>query len=227
MSEARAHILATIRRALGRPAPSAEQAAALHRRLDAPEPNVIPARARINAAGRIGLFITEAERADATVARVATVTDVPRAVADYLAANNLPSVLKVAPAVAHIPWSERTALSAVAGVAGGDDPVGVTGAFAGVAETGTLVLLSGPDSPTTLNFLPDTHVVVLAAARIVGTYEDTWRSLRAAAGGDGPLPRTVNWITGPSRTADIEQTLLLGAHGPRRLHIVLVDGNDG
>lgn len=227
MSEARTRILADIRHALGREAPSADRAAALERRLDAPEPNVIPARAQIDAPARIDLFIAEAERADATVARVATVDDVPRAVAAYLAANTLPSVLKVAPAVADIPWSEGTALSAVAGVAGGDDPVGVTGAFAGVAETGTLVLLSGPDSPTTLNFLPDTHIVVLATARIVGTYEETWRSLRAAAGDDGPLPRTVNWITGPSRTADIEQTLLLGAHGPRRLHIVLVDGDDG
>ncbi len=227
MSEARTQILADIRRALGRDAPTADRAVALERRLDAPEPNVIPARGRVDGSRRVDMFIAEAERADATVARVAGSNDVPRAVAAYLAGNNLPGVLKVAPAVADIPWSEHTTLSATAGVAGGGDPVGVTGAFAGVAETGTLVLLSGPDSPTTLNFLPDTHIVVLAVGRIVGTYEETWRRLRAAAGGDGPVPRTVNWITGPSRTADIEQTLLLGAHGPRRLHIVLVDGEDG
>ena len=91
------------------------------------------------------------------------------------------------------------------------------------AETGTLVLASGPESPTTLNFLPDTHIAVLLAETIVGAYEATWSAVRAA---DGPLPRVVNWITGPSRTADIEQTLLIGIHGPRRQHIVLIDGQD-
>ncbi len=226
MSEARTQILEAIRHALGRDAPAGGRAAALERRLGTPKPNVIPARAQVDRSRRIDMFVAEAERVDATVARVATVRDVPRAVAAYLAENNLPSVLKVAPAMVDIPWSEKTMLSAAAGAAGDTDPVGVTGAFAGVAETGTLVLLSGPDSPTTLNFLPDTHIVVLPAGRIVGTYEETWSRLRAAAGGDGPVPRTVNWITGPSRTADIEQTLLLGAHGPRRLHIVLVDGED-
>ncbi len=94
-------------------------------------------------------------------------------------------------------------------------------AFAGVAETGTLVLLSGPENPTTLNFLPDTHIVVIQAADIAGDYESVWRQLRALYG-PGILPRTVNFITGPSRSADIEQTLILGAHGPRALHILVV-----
>ena len=82
------------------------------------------------------------------------------------------------------------------------------------------MLLSGPDHPTTLNFLPDTHIVVLRASQVVGPYEDAWARLRAAA---TAMPRTVNFVTGPSRTADIEQTIQLGAHGPRRLHIVLID----
>ena len=61
--------------------------------------------------------------------------------------------------------------------------------------------------------------------RIVGAYEDAWQRLRGQFG-SGVMPRVVNWITGPSRTADIEQTLLLGAHGPKRLHILLIDGNE-
>ncbi|MEZ5579927.1 MAG: LUD domain-containing protein [Candidatus Competibacteraceae bacterium] len=73
------------------------------------------------------------------------------------------------------------------------------------------MLLSGPHSPpTTLNFLPDTHIVVLRADRIVGAYEDAWDLLRARGLG---MPRTVNFITGPSRSADIEQTVQMGAHG--------------
>jgi L-lactate dehydrogenase complex protein LldG len=110
-------------------------------------------------------------------------------------------------------------LSVRAGRAEGSEQVSLTHAFAGIAETGTLLLRSGPDAPTTLNFLPDTNIVLIEAGRIVGAYEEAWALLRQA----GPIPRTVNFITGPSRSADIEQTLQLGAHGPRRLHILLID----
>jgi L-lactate dehydrogenase complex protein LldG len=103
------------------------------------------------------------------------------------------------------------------------DAAGITGAFAAIAETGTLMLISGAGTPTRNNFLPDTHIVVLRASEIVACYEDGWDRLRAA----GPMPRTVNFITGPSRTGDIEQRLVLGAHGPRRLHIVLIDDAGG
>jgi L-lactate dehydrogenase complex protein LldG len=95
-------------------------------------------------------------------------------------------------------------------------------ALAGVAETGTLIMTSGPDNPTTLNFLPENHIVLLLADDVAGNYEDVWDKLREKYGSN--LPRTVNMITGPSRTGDIEQTIELGAHGPRRLHILLVDG---
>jgi L-lactate dehydrogenase complex protein LldG len=86
------------------------------------------------------------------------------------------------------------------------------------------MLISGEATPTTLNFLPDTHIVLLRASQVVAAYEDGWDLLRQRPG-DGPhrLPRTVNFITGPSRTGDIEQKIELGAHGPRRLHVILVD----
>ncbi|MDX1401836.1 MAG: LUD domain-containing protein, partial [Kiloniellales bacterium] len=111
------------------------------------------------------------------------------------------------------------------GPARADDGASLSPAFAGVAETGTLMLHSGEKIPTTLNFLPDDHIVLLKASRIVAGYEDGWDLLRAQSK-DGLLPRTVNFITGPSRTADIEQKIELGAHGPRRLHILLLD-DDG
>ena len=94
-------------------------------------------------------------------------------------------------------------------------------AFAGIAETGTLALVSGPDNPTTLNFLPDNHIVLLPREAIEADYESVFAKVRSVYG-KGEAPRTLNFITGPSRSADIEQTLLLGAHGPRRLHIVVV-----
>ncbi len=107
------------------------------------------------------------------------------------------------------------------GPSDGHDLNAVSAAFAGIAETGTLALVSGPDNPTTLNFLPDNHIVVLPREAIEADYESVFAKLRNVYG-KGEAPRTLNFITGPSRSADIEQTLLLGAHGPRRLHIVVV-----
>jgi L-lactate dehydrogenase complex protein LldG len=122
-----------------------------------------------------------------------------------------------------IPWAARPMLELRRGRAEDSDAAGITGAFAAVAETGTLMLVSGADTPTRNNFLPDTHIVVLRASEVVASYEDGWDRLRAA----GAMPRTVNFITGPSRTGDIEQRMVLGAHGPRRLHIVLIDDAGG
>ena len=95
----------------------------------------------------------------------------------------------------------------------------MTGAFAGIAETGSVMLLSGPGSPTTLNFLPEDHIVVLRESRIVPHLEDAWAMLRAER---ESMPRTVNLICGPSKTGDIELVILEGAHGPRRLRVVVV-----
>ena len=125
------------------------------------------------------------------------------------------------PSLFDVPWRQTPMLEIRRGTPSESDQVSVTSAMAGIAETGTLMMLSGPDHPSTLNFTPDTHIVVLPASRVVGSYEDAWDVLRAKLAG-GQLPRTVNHITGPSRSGDIEQTILLGAHGPRRLHIVLV-----
>src|SRR5690606_29717660 len=101
----------------------------------------------------------------------------------------------------------------------------LTGSLAGIAETGTLMLASGEQGPTTLNFLPETHLVVLRESDLVGPIEEAWKRLRERA--DEGLPRTVNFITGPSRTGDIEQKIQLGAHGPRRLHVLLLADGAG
>lgn len=224
MSEAREAILGSIRRALDRREPADVAAAAIAVRLANPKANVVPERGQSQGVDALERFVFEAERVNATTERVADLTEVPERVRVYLQNANMPSALKVAPDpdLAAIPWDGQPLLQVATGKADDHDPVSFTGSFAGVAETGTLVLLSGPESPTTLNFLPDVHIAMLFVERIVGSYEDAWARLRMK-NGPGVMPRVVNWITGPSRTADIEQTLLLGAHGPRRLHIILVD----
>ena len=222
-------ILGSIRRSLGRGPLDEAARAALDEKLAAPAPNIVPARSDISQDERIALFTSMAEAVFATVERVSGADAVPGAVANYLAGQNLPPSLVMAPdpALDDYPWADRPMLSIRRGAAEEADRVAVTSALMGFAETGTLMMASGPDHPSSLNFLPETHVVVLAAERIGGAYEEGWAKLRAdgeGAAGAGFMPRTVNLVTGPSRTADIEQTITLGAHGPRRLHIVIVEG---
>jgi len=217
----RDQILGRVRAAVDREGHGGEDETAARLR-DHPR-NLVPARGQLDTAARRRLFLDMAREAAATVDIVAGADAVPAALAEYLSAQNLPAAVAMAPdpALDDIPWDRAPLVAIRRGKAEPDDAVGVTGAFAAIAETGTLMLASGAARPTTLNFLPETHVVVLYAGQIAGPYEDAWDRLRAAFGGS--LPRTVNLITGPSRSADIEQTLQMGAHGPRRLHIILVD----
>ena len=224
MSASRDTILGRLKRALDRDnrAPDAARA-----RLESPPAGLVPKRGQTEGADKINQFTEEVSKVDTTVDRVSGLQGVPGAVADYLATHNLPTKVRVAPSLESAPWESQPLLELASGVADGSDVVGLSRAFGGVAETGTLVFLSGPDNPTTVNFLPQTHIAVVGASDIEGSYEQVWRRIRAQAPDVGPgktqLPRNVNWVTGPSRTADIEQTLLLGAHGPQRLHIIVVD----
>jgi L-lactate dehydrogenase complex protein LldG len=222
MSAARKQVLGTVRRSLRR-GDAAESSAAAAARIAEHPRNLIPARSDLPRAEQIDLFESWAVEQAASVARVPDAAAVPEALAAFLKAENLPAEVRMAPdpELEALPWQDQPMLTVTKGPARESDPVSLTGAVAGIAETGTLLLHSGPAGPSSLNFLPENHVVVLQAERIVASYEDGWDLLRARFG-EGNLPRTVNFITGPSRTADIEQTIQLGAHGPRRLHIILV-----
>lgn len=221
MNEAREQILATIRRGLKRGPLTGAPRAELETRLAHPPRHLLPARAQGAHSEQVALFVKMAEYALATVDQVADPNGAPAAVVAFLSRENLPTGVVMAPdaELAALPWADQPALQIERRAARDGDKVSVTTAFAGIAETGTLLLCSGPDSPTTLNFLPDIHIVLLPAARMVGSYEDGWDLLRATG---EAMPRTINYITGPSRSGDIEQTMQLGAHGPLRLHIVLI-----
>jgi L-lactate dehydrogenase complex protein LldG len=229
MTNGREQILGSIRKSLKRGPVTQARAAELRAKLDAHARNVIPQRAvGLEPDQQVELFIRMAEEVQASVVRVKSAAEVPGAVAAYLAENNLPSTLVMTPdpQLEGIPWADRPLLEIRRGRAEDGDLTGVTACVAGVAETGTLMLTSGPESPTRNNFLPDHHLVVMRCGQVVATYEDGFDRLRARAQGDSGEwvpPRTVNFITGPSRTGDIEQKIELGAHGPRRLHIILID----
>jgi L-lactate dehydrogenase complex protein LldG len=222
----REQVLATVRRSLGVTGAETSRRKIVEDRLADRPRGVIPARAHEKSAAElVALFVEMAEASAATVASVRSADEAPAAIADFLRGRNLALRLRRGDdeRLSGLPW-DRAAIEVSTGRSFGDDETGVSAAFAAVAETGTLVLVSGAENPTTLNFLPDTHVVVVDAAVIEATYEDAWSRVRARYG-EAAMPRTVNWITGPSRSADIEQILLMGAHGPRRLHIVLIDPN--
>jgi len=219
-------MLNAIRRGLRRGPLPPDQTAMLRSRLTAHPRHLIPARSRLPHAEQVSLFVANVEKEFGSVARVADVDAVPGAVADYLAMQNLPTSLVMAPhpELRAIPWPARPLLEIREGRAEASDMVSVQHAFAAIAETGTLMLPSAPERPTTLNLLADTEIVVLRASRLVGAYEEAWDMLRGEL---GEMPRNVMLVTGPSRSADIEQTLELGAHGPRRLHVVLVEDAGG
>jgi len=219
----RAEIFANIRQGLGRREPGEAQRESVRQRLQQHPRNAVPARGQLEPAAREDLFIRMAQEAAAEVITLNSLTELPQAVAETLASSGMRElVLASDERLTGLSWAEvHESVHCQQRVAQVGDEASLTRAFAGIAETGTLLLYSRPDSPTTLNFLPDTHLVVLQRRDIVGVYEEAWDRLRAHC--TGRLPRTVNLITGPSRSADIEQTLQLGAHGPRRLVIYLVD----
>lgn len=215
-NRARERILGRIRKAQGRGAsrPSRAESEAVDTYLRShprgPLPEVV--------GDLVARFRERAESMQSTTEEVDREAQVPAAVAAYLDANRLPRSGCVWPALAHLDW-RGAGLDLAARAANGDDGVGVTGSFAAIAETGTLVVASGPDTPASASLLPETHVAVVRAGRIVARMEEAWDLARQAF---GQLPRAINFISGPSRTGDIEQQLVLGAHGPYRVHIVIV-----
>jgi len=162
-------------------------------------------------------FVRKFESRAGTVARVADLAAVPAAVDAYRERQGLPPRAAIGAALRDLAWPAGWTIHH--GPAGIDEALSVSPSLAGIAETGSLMLAAGPGSPTTHNFVPDDHVVVLEANRIVEHFEDAWTILRARPEG---MPRATNIISGPSRTADVEQTIQLGAHGPRRVHVILV-----
>jgi L-lactate dehydrogenase complex protein LldG len=143
--------------------------------------------------------------------------EVPALLARYLSERKLPASGVCWPSLSNLYWN-AAGLEMQPRPATNENMVGVTGAFCAIAETGTLMMLSGPDTPATTSLLPETHVAIVDPRRIVATMEDAWDLMRTEY---KQPPRAVNFISGPSRTADIEQTVTLGAHGPYRVLLIL------
>ena len=181
----RESILTAIRRGLKRGPLPEDQKAMLRGRLERHPRHLIPARSRLPHPGQVDLFVANVEKEFGSVTRVPDLDAVPGAVADYLAAQNLPGTLVMAPHpdLQAVPWSARPLLTIREGRAQASDMVSMQHAFAGIAETGTLMLPSAPERPTTLNLLADTEIVMLRASALMGAYEEAWDRLRTAMAG--------------------------------------------
>ncbi len=213
---ARDNILARIRSQTGKPGATSEVELAsvrshIEQHLRGPVPSIAthdPARH----------FIEECARLKSTLAECDDIGDVPREVSRYVAAQSL--------ARRCVGWQEFSTLDWLsAGIefanrtAAPNDLIGITGCYCAIGETGTLLLLSAPATPKATALLPETHICVLKKSRIVPTMEDAFALMRNEI---GEPPRATFFVSGPSRTADIEQTIVIGAHGPYRVHVILI-----
>lgn len=221
----RSAILAKVRASIGSASDEAERRKLVEKRVAEAPKGIIPERGQLGPKERKELFDKQATKVSASVVHVASGEDVPAAVSDYLRSRNLPASVRIGGdrRLAKMPWSQQKALEVRHGPSDGHDETGVSHAFGGIAETGTLVMTSGKDNPSTINFLPEHHIVVINAKEIDGDMETVLDRVRKKFG-KGEMPRTLNFITGPSRSGDIEQKIILGAHGPRALHIIVVGG---
>ncbi|WP_354685926.1 lactate utilization protein C [Cupriavidus necator] len=223
-NDARDRIFARIRAAQGRPLkPTTGELGAvadyLARHPQGPRPVV--------AADLAEAFLAQAQRMSSTVDRVATLDEVPDATVRFLDSLNLVHRAVAWDALGTLPWQAagievecRPPVREVEADRQHGDLVGITGCFCAIAETGSLMLLSGPTTFASAALLPETHVAVVPRSRIVAGLEDAFALVRSER---GELPRATNIISGPSRTGDIEQTIVLGAHGPYRVHVILVE----
>jgi L-lactate dehydrogenase complex protein LldG len=217
-------ILGRIRAALDPRESEASRRRAAWDRLAVTEEPPSLTRTRLPPAGLVALFKAHLGTLGADVVEVATPAAIPAAIADYLEARRQPLRVRIGsdPLFAGLPWREVSSLTVDRGCAQDSDTAGLSRAVAGVAETGTLLLASGAYNPVTLAFVPDLHLVALRASAIVASYEQAVELVQAETGSTALLPRTLNFITGASRTGDIGGRIVMGAHGPRRLAVFLL-----
>lgn len=222
-TQSRDAVLARVRAALGRRGNGESARAAAHAYIAAHHQGPRPQPAT----DALSRFVTRAGDMESTVERVATLDDVAPAIGRYVLALNATCADPEQDPHAGVCWPEFGWLDwKAAGITiesrptVGHDALGVTGCYCAVAETGTLVFVTGGETPTGTFLLPETHIAIVRADQIVPGMEDAFARIRAEYA--SAWPRAINLVSGPSRTGDIEQTIVLGAHGPRRLHIVLV-----
>lgn len=152
---------------------------------------------------------------------VSNIEDVPQVVSEYLTpltqtatlyGGKQPNLSNLNWAEFNLSWSNKKFLD--------DGQVAFAVANYGVADTGTVVIMESEDNPTQNNFLAEHHIVLIKKSTIHPYSEDVWQHIQTNS---NALPRTINFISGPSSSADVGMKLEYGAHGPRSLLIIILD----
>jgi L-lactate dehydrogenase complex protein LldG len=225
-SKARSAILQRIRQAQQRDeSQKSAEVAMAQAYLRQPEVGPLPSLggcATGEASALVDYFCQQALKMSDTLTRLASLSEVPQEVQRYLQEQQLPLAAHIWPEFAELPWASANIAVQIAPAPVAErmqQAVGVTSAFCAVAETGSLLLTSSAQTPVSTAMLPETHIAILQESRIVAYMEQAFTLLQQE---QGLLPRTATFISGPSRTGDIEQTIVLGAHGPYRVHVILI-----
>ncbi len=170
----------------------------------------------------IDRFIDKHAAVNGTVEIVSSHSQVPGAVQEFLKTHDLPAdmVMGDTEFLRGIDWPDDWNIERRSACK--TDEVSVTDAICAIAETGTILIASSPQVSSTHLFVPENHVVVLDIGQLVRHLEDALQLVSQQVSGHS---RGIHMVTGPSKTADVEQTIQYGAHGPRRLHAIFVDSS--
>jgi L-lactate dehydrogenase complex protein LldG len=172
---------------------------------------------------RVEAFIHDLKKVFATYTIVTSKSEIAPELEKYLLQQDAGTEVVITGDVKKSGLLDDSSLKLIDAPTRGDEASAFTVAYAGIAETGSLVFLSGPDSPVTTNFLPDNFICVLKLGDLLNDMESLWSRMQNE---QREMPRAINIVTGPSRTADVEQTIQMGAHGPRRVHVILLPEGD-
>jgi L-lactate dehydrogenase complex protein LldG len=167
-------------------------------------------------------FLVNVLRNRGSVDCVGTRSDAVKAIGHYLYTHFRSHRLVAGhdPRLAAMPWRDAGVLPRFGSLEEGE-AVALSFARLGVAETGAIVTWTGRANPAANNLLPEHHIVLVDSADIVATLEQAWERINPDMEANG-RPRGINFIAGPSSTADIEGKLVYGAHGPRHWHVIVL-----
>jgi L-lactate dehydrogenase complex protein LldG len=166
-------------------------------------------------------FTVRAKAAAATVARVSKPDDLCAAVVEYLTGIGLPPLVHVSAGLTGFSTAAHGRLRCDDAPMPPDGATLVSGCYAAVADEGVIVMAADAGCAAETAFLAATHIVVVRPSQMLDSLEALWARMRAS----DRMPRMFNLILGPSRTADLGLPSRFGAHGPLRVHAILVDSD--
>lgn len=165
-------------------------------------------------------FIAKHTAVNGTLKIVGNYSEVPGAVGEFLDSHDLPSRMLMGSSefLSQFDWPQEWQIDRR--IATKTDLVSVTDAVCAIAETGTIMIFSSSNASSTHAFVPENHVAIINAGQVVRHLDDALKIASTKINDNTP---GVHMVTGPSKTADVEQTIQYGAHGPRRLHVIIID----